>query len=230
LFTSFQPKKSSPRSTAAQAVRRINADSSSFRPTSNVRIRPRTALVASADRSFRQRLTQILTGLRWQVREAEGGAQAWADAQSSPRKRSSSIPGCPISIWPSFSRTSERLSPGGPGGRRRRLGAGEPARSLSSGTALCPAPLPGHRYGGLECGARAHSTIERAAHRGQSGDGVTLLHGQFPPLSSGAAPRRRQNPPKPFRPSVRLASFPNQGPFGSARCADAGSNATACRS
>ena len=44
------------------------------------RIRPRTALVASADRSFRQRLSEILTGLRWQVREAEGGAQAWAEA------------------------------------------------------------------------------------------------------------------------------------------------------
>jgi DNA-binding NtrC family response regulator len=48
------------------------------------RIRPRTALVASADRSFRQRLTHILTGLRWQVREAEGGAQAWAEAENSP--------------------------------------------------------------------------------------------------------------------------------------------------
>ncbi|MGO9775691.1 MAG: sigma 54-interacting transcriptional regulator [Terracidiphilus sp.] len=47
------------------------------------RIRPRTALVASADRSFRQRLSDTLTGLRWQVREAEGGAQAWAEAESS---------------------------------------------------------------------------------------------------------------------------------------------------
>jgi DNA-binding NtrC family response regulator len=46
------------------------------------RIRPRTALVASADRSFRQRLAQILSGLRWQVHEAEGGAQAWAEAQA----------------------------------------------------------------------------------------------------------------------------------------------------
>src|SRR5580698_8371504 len=46
------------------------------------RSRQRTALVASADRSFRQRLTQILTGLRWQVREAGGGAQAWAEAES----------------------------------------------------------------------------------------------------------------------------------------------------
>ena len=33
----------------------------------NSRIRPRTALVTSADRSFRQRLTHTLAGLRWQV-------------------------------------------------------------------------------------------------------------------------------------------------------------------
>ncbi len=46
-------------------------------------VRPRTALVASADRSFRQRLTEILTGLRWQVREAEGGAEAWSEAEAS---------------------------------------------------------------------------------------------------------------------------------------------------
>jgi DNA-binding NtrC family response regulator len=52
-------------------------------PLATSRIRPRTALVASADRSFRQRLTETLTGLRWQVREAEGGAQAWAEAESS---------------------------------------------------------------------------------------------------------------------------------------------------
>jgi DNA-binding NtrC family response regulator len=45
-------------------------------------VRPRTALVASADRSFRQKLSQTLTGLRWQVREAEGGAQAWAEVES----------------------------------------------------------------------------------------------------------------------------------------------------
>jgi DNA-binding NtrC family response regulator len=46
------------------------------------RVRPRTALVASADCNFRQRVSQILTGLRWQVREAEGGAEAWTEAQS----------------------------------------------------------------------------------------------------------------------------------------------------
>jgi DNA-binding NtrC family response regulator len=50
-------------------------------PTS-VRTRSRTALVASADSNFRQKLTQVLGGLRWQVREAEGGAQAWAEAEA----------------------------------------------------------------------------------------------------------------------------------------------------
>jgi DNA-binding NtrC family response regulator len=49
---------------------------------SAARIQPRTALVASADRSFRQRVGEILTGLRWQVREAEGGAAAWSAAEA----------------------------------------------------------------------------------------------------------------------------------------------------
>lgn len=44
------------------------------------RVKARTVLVASADVNFRQRLAQILSGLRWQVREADGGAQAWAEA------------------------------------------------------------------------------------------------------------------------------------------------------
>jgi DNA-binding NtrC family response regulator len=46
------------------------------------RTRPRTALVASADRSFRQRLNEILTGLRWQVREASSGAEVWTEAEA----------------------------------------------------------------------------------------------------------------------------------------------------
>jgi DNA-binding NtrC family response regulator len=50
---------------------------------SNVRVRVRTALIASADRSFRQRLSETLTGLRWHVREAEGGADAWTQAHVS---------------------------------------------------------------------------------------------------------------------------------------------------
>ena len=48
----------------------------------NLRTRPRTALVASADSSFRQRLAQQLTGLRWQVRAVESGAQAWTEAET----------------------------------------------------------------------------------------------------------------------------------------------------
>jgi DNA-binding NtrC family response regulator len=50
---------------------------------SNGRVRVRTALIASADRSFRQRLSETLTGLRWHVREAEGGADAWTQAHVS---------------------------------------------------------------------------------------------------------------------------------------------------
>lgn len=48
----------------------------------SARSRMRTALIASADRSFRQRLAEALTGLRWQVREAEGGADAWTQAHT----------------------------------------------------------------------------------------------------------------------------------------------------
>ena len=42
--------------------------------------RARTALVTSADPGFRQRVSEVLTGLRWRVREADGGARAWAEA------------------------------------------------------------------------------------------------------------------------------------------------------
>ncbi len=42
--------------------------------------RARTAIVASADASFRERLSGILTGLRWQVRMAASGAEAWPEA------------------------------------------------------------------------------------------------------------------------------------------------------
>lgn len=47
-------------------------------------IRQRTALVASADSCFRQSVTAALTGLRWDVREAQGGAQAWGEAMDLP--------------------------------------------------------------------------------------------------------------------------------------------------
>lgn len=46
------------------------------------KVRPRTALIASADGAFRQRLRTKLTGLRWHVREARGGAEAWTESAS----------------------------------------------------------------------------------------------------------------------------------------------------
>jgi len=49
---------------------------------SPARTHARTVVVVSADRSFRQRISETLRGLRWQVREVEGGAQAWAEAES----------------------------------------------------------------------------------------------------------------------------------------------------
>ncbi len=48
--------------------------------SSEPRTRTRTAVIASADRSFRHRLSETLTGLRWRVDEAAGGAEAWAAA------------------------------------------------------------------------------------------------------------------------------------------------------
>jgi DNA-binding NtrC family response regulator len=52
-------------------------------PSTPPRVRTRTALLASSDSSFRRRLGETLSGLRWQVREAETGAEAWAEAASS---------------------------------------------------------------------------------------------------------------------------------------------------
>jgi DNA-binding NtrC family response regulator len=43
--------------------------------------RARTAVVASADASFRERLSGILTGLRWQVRTAASGSEAWPETE-----------------------------------------------------------------------------------------------------------------------------------------------------
>jgi DNA-binding NtrC family response regulator len=52
-------------------------------PSTPPRLRPRIAVLASSDSNFRQRVGETLSGLRWQVREAETGAQAWAEAASS---------------------------------------------------------------------------------------------------------------------------------------------------
>lgn len=44
----------------------------------------RTVVLASADAGLRQRLRRSLTGLRWQVREAAGGAAAMAQLEAAP--------------------------------------------------------------------------------------------------------------------------------------------------
>src|ERR1700677_236392 len=46
------------------------------------RARTRIVLVASSDASLRERLRHSLTGLRWQVLEAPGGADAWVASQA----------------------------------------------------------------------------------------------------------------------------------------------------
>lgn len=44
----------------------------------------RTAVLVSADASFRRRLAEILTGMRWKVREASGGAEALCHLEETP--------------------------------------------------------------------------------------------------------------------------------------------------
>ena len=46
------------------------------------RARTRIVLIASSDASLRERLHQSLSGLRWQVLEAPGGAEAWVASQA----------------------------------------------------------------------------------------------------------------------------------------------------
>lgn len=57
------------------------ATATTFRPSQPAQ---RTAILASADISFRQRVRDTLTGLRWQVREAGGGAEALAHLDVAP--------------------------------------------------------------------------------------------------------------------------------------------------
>ena len=52
--------------------------------TSGVSSIARTAMLASADASFRKRVRDALADLRWQVREAEGGAETLACLDAAP--------------------------------------------------------------------------------------------------------------------------------------------------
>ncbi|WP_263352158.1 sigma-54-dependent transcriptional regulator [Acidicapsa acidisoli] len=51
-------------------------------PLVSTRSRTKTVLIASADASLRARLRECLSGLRWQVLEAPGGAEAWLAAKT----------------------------------------------------------------------------------------------------------------------------------------------------
>jgi DNA-binding NtrC family response regulator len=53
-------------------------------PRSAIAAAPRTAILTSADLSFRERVRDALTGLRWEVREAAGGAEALAHLGVAP--------------------------------------------------------------------------------------------------------------------------------------------------
>jgi DNA-binding NtrC family response regulator len=53
------------------------------RPSRTAKIQPHSAVIASADDSFRERMGAILTGLRWQVREVSGGAGVWSEVEES---------------------------------------------------------------------------------------------------------------------------------------------------
>ncbi len=71
----------------------------------------RSAVLASSDLSFRQRVRDTLTGLRWQVREASGGAEAFAHLESFPAEAlilDSWLPDLEIC---EFVREFERLNP-----------------------------------------------------------------------------------------------------------------------
>src|SRR5271163_3225047 len=72
----------------------------------------RTAILASSDLSFRQRVRETLSGLRWQVREAGGGAEALAMLEALPAEAlilDSWLPDLEIR---EFVREFERLYPG----------------------------------------------------------------------------------------------------------------------
>lgn len=72
----------------------------------------RTAILASADLSFRQHVRETLTGLCWQVREAGGGAEALARLNDSPAEAMIVDAWLPDLEVRSFAAEFARLHPG----------------------------------------------------------------------------------------------------------------------
>jgi DNA-binding NtrC family response regulator len=61
-----------------------SSTASSVSPATS-RTRARIVLIVSSDSSLRERLCHSLSGLRWQVLEAPGGAEAWMATQATPQ-------------------------------------------------------------------------------------------------------------------------------------------------
>jgi len=63
----------------------VNGAASTMLPLASPRTKSRLVLIASSDLSLRERLRQSLVGLRWQVLEAQAGAEAWLASQAEPQ-------------------------------------------------------------------------------------------------------------------------------------------------
>jgi DNA-binding NtrC family response regulator len=159
---------------------------------------PRTAILTSADLVFRQRVRDALTGLRWQVREAGGGAEALAHLDAAPAEAlilDSWLPDLEIS---EFIAEFEKLNSG-----IDLVTLGDPA---------------------ISTGARSprRNEVLFALRRGQDGDGAAWNSAPIlerEPRNSGTrAESRSEMPPPHFRQtSVPLVSE-GSGPTSQAEC------------
>jgi len=88
---SFAPSVASDKTRHPRLIRALHRDKSSKRSKfygndSDIRVSTtaRTVVLPSADASFRKRVRNALADLRWQVREAEGGAETLACLDAAP--------------------------------------------------------------------------------------------------------------------------------------------------
>ena len=124
---------------------------------------PRTAILISSDASFRSRLGQRLGGLRWKVREAASGAQAWAEAGASAPEAvivDAWLPDLELAEFlREFRAAFPRVDIIASDGTATR---GLPAQPVSPGTPVRTAHEPGYGYCRLEYGLRSRMTRGRA--------------------------------------------------------------------
>lgn len=152
----------------------------------------RTAILASADLAFRRRVREALTQLRWQVREAAGGAETLACMEASPAEAvvlDSWLPDLEIR---EFMREFERLHPG--------VDLVMADASINGGSWRSP----------------RRNEVLHALRQAQAGDGA--IWNEAPVLEASAATSRRQEAPPalptavPEAASVRLPEFIGSNP------------------